>query len=66
MFLGDRSRLMRRADNLTAMWADCQNNVEFLTFDNPIGLRGLLTGYLIFSLFTYLRDTLYISAYVYR
>jgi hypothetical protein len=35
---------VRKADNLTAMWADCLNNVRFLTSHTPIGVRGLLKG----------------------
>jgi hypothetical protein len=48
--------LVRRADNLTAIWADCLDNVEFLTSHNPIGLHGLLRRWLYFLLF-YLLET---------
>jgi hypothetical protein len=44
MFLGSRSQLVHRADNPTAIWADCLANVEFLKSHIPIGLYGLLRG----------------------
>jgi hypothetical protein len=34
MFLEGRSRPVRRADSLIAFWADCLDNVEFLTSHN--------------------------------
>jgi hypothetical protein len=42
MFLGSKVRLVRRAGNLTTIWADCLDNVGSLTSHNPIGLQGLL------------------------
>jgi hypothetical protein len=44
MFLQNRSRLVRRADNLTAIWADSLDNVELLSSHNSISLHGLLWG----------------------
>jgi hypothetical protein len=38
----------RNADDLTTMCADCLDNVGSLTSHNPIGLHGLLRGYLYF------------------
>jgi uncharacterized membrane protein len=37
-------QLACNADNLTAIWADCLENVEALTSDNPVGLHSLLQG----------------------
>jgi hypothetical protein len=42
MFLGSKVRRVRRADKLTAICADCLDNVGSLTSHNPIGLHGLL------------------------
>jgi hypothetical protein len=44
MFLGSKEWPVRRAD-LT----DCLDNVGSLTSHNPIGLQGLLRGYLYFT-----------------
>jgi hypothetical protein len=44
IFLGSKVRRVRRADNLTTIWADCLDNVGYLTSHNPIGLQGLLRG----------------------
>jgi hypothetical protein len=44
MFWGSKVRWMRRADNLTTIWADCLDNVGSLPSHNPIGLHGLLRG----------------------
>jgi hypothetical protein len=44
MSLGSSSRRVRRPNNLTAIWADCLDNVEFLTSHNPTGLHGRLRG----------------------
>jgi hypothetical protein len=49
MFLGSKVPLVRGADNLTA--TDCLDNVRSVTSHNPIGLHGLLGGYLLFLLF---------------
>jgi hypothetical protein len=51
MFLGSYVWLVRRADNLTAI-ADCLDNVGSLTSHNPIGLQGLLWGWLFLLLHT--------------
>jgi hypothetical protein len=43
MFLGSKVQLVRKADNLTAIYElDCLDNVGSLTSHNPIGLQGLL------------------------
>jgi hypothetical protein len=42
MYLGSKVRRVRMADNLTAIWADCLDNVGSLISHNPIGLQGLL------------------------
>jgi hypothetical protein len=42
MFLGSKVRRVRRADSLTAIWADCLDNVGSLTSRNSIGIQGLL------------------------
>jgi hypothetical protein len=34
MFLGSRARPVRKADNLTTMWANCLDNIKSLTFHN--------------------------------
>jgi hypothetical protein len=39
-------RRVRRADNLTTIYANCLDNVGSLTSHNPIGLQGLLRGQL--------------------
>jgi hypothetical protein len=44
MLLGSRSLLVHRADKLTAIWADCLDNVEFLTSNNPIDLYMVCYG----------------------
>jgi hypothetical protein len=44
VFLGSKVRQVRKADNLTTIWADCLDNVGSLTSHNPIGLHGLLWG----------------------
>jgi hypothetical protein len=44
MFWGSKVQRVRRADNLTAILADCLDNVGALTSHNPIGLQGLLQG----------------------
>jgi hypothetical protein len=49
MFLGSKVRLVRGADNLTAI--DCVDNVGFLTSHNPIGLHGMLWEELYFSFY---------------
>jgi hypothetical protein len=43
MFLGSRVPPVHRDDNFH-LWADCLDNVEFLTSHNPIGLHSLLWG----------------------
>jgi hypothetical protein len=45
MFLGSKVRQVRKADNLSAIYLD---NVGSLTSHNPIGLQGLVRGYLYF------------------
>jgi hypothetical protein len=52
MFLGSRARPVRKADNLTA---DCLDNVESSTSNNPIGHDGLLRGKL--NIFYYSEST---------
>jgi hypothetical protein len=42
MFLGNKVRPVRRADNLTTIYEP--ENVGSLTSHNPIGLQGLLRG----------------------
>jgi hypothetical protein len=42
MFLGSKVRRVRRADNLTTIWADYLVNVGSLTSHNPIDLHGML------------------------
>jgi hypothetical protein len=42
-FPGGKERPARKAD-LTAIWADCVENVGALTSHNPMGLHGLLQG----------------------
>jgi hypothetical protein len=37
-------RRVRKADNLSTIWADCLDYVGSLTSNNPIGLHGLLRG----------------------
>jgi hypothetical protein len=44
MFLGSKVRLVRKADNLTAIYEPILDNVGSLTSHNPIGLQGLLRG----------------------
>jgi hypothetical protein len=44
MFLGSKVRLVRRADNLTAIYEPTVDDVVSLTSHNPIGLQGLLWG----------------------
>jgi hypothetical protein len=39
-----KALLARKADNLTAMWADCLENVWSSIYRNPIGLHCLLQG----------------------
>jgi hypothetical protein len=39
-----KGRPARQANNLTAMWADCPENVGASTSHNPMGLHGLLQG----------------------
>jgi hypothetical protein len=39
-----KGRLAHKADNLTALWADCLENVGVLTSHNPMSLDGLLQG----------------------
>jgi hypothetical protein len=44
MFLGSKMRRVRRADNLTTIWADRLDNAGSLTSHKPIGLQDLLGG----------------------
>jgi hypothetical protein len=44
MFLGSKVWLVRKADNLTAIWAEYLDNVGSLTSYNSIGPHGLLQG----------------------
>jgi hypothetical protein len=49
MFLGSKVRRVRRSDDRTAICVvDCLDNVGSLTSHNPIGLQGLLRGWLYF------------------
>jgi hypothetical protein len=52
MFLGSKVRRVRRADNLTAIWADCLENVGSLTSHKPIGLHGV-TGIALLFFFAF-------------
>jgi hypothetical protein len=49
---GGKERLVRETDNLTAIWADCLENVGASTSHNLLGLHGLLRAG--FTLFIYL------------
>jgi hypothetical protein len=42
------ARPARKADNLTAIWADCLEDVGASTSHIPMGLHGLLQGWLYF------------------
>jgi hypothetical protein len=44
MFIGNKVQRVRKDDNLTAIWANCLDNVGSLTSHNPTGLHGLLPG----------------------
>jgi hypothetical protein len=44
MFLGNKVRRVHRADNLTAISANCLDNVRSITSHNPIGIHDLLRG----------------------
>jgi hypothetical protein len=41
---GGKGRPVHKADSLTAMWADCLENVGTSTSYNPMGLHSLLQG----------------------
>jgi hypothetical protein len=43
---GGKGRPACKAENVTAVWADCLENMGTLTSYNPMGLHGLLQGYL--------------------
>jgi hypothetical protein len=43
--LGGKWWPARESDNLTAIWADCLENVGALTSHNPMGLQSLLKGW---------------------
>jgi hypothetical protein len=51
MFLESKVRRVRRADKLTAICELCLDNVGSLTFQNLLGLKGLLRGQLSFLYF---------------
>jgi hypothetical protein len=63
MLLWSRSRLVRRADILTAIWADCLDN-GILYISHLCRPPWPVTGIALFLLFYFLTDTLYISTYV--
>jgi hypothetical protein len=44
ILMGGKGRPARKAGNLTAILADCLENVGSLTSHNPIGLHGMLRG----------------------
>jgi hypothetical protein len=46
IFPGSRWCPVHRADNRAAILADCLDNVVFLRTHKPLGLHGLLQGYL--------------------
>jgi hypothetical protein len=51
MFLGSKARLMRKADNLAAIYEPIVlDNVVSLTLHNSIGLQGLLRDSFTFTL----------------
>jgi hypothetical protein len=43
-WVGGKTRLAHKSDNLSHLWADCPDNVGSSTSHNSIGLHGLLQG----------------------
>jgi hypothetical protein len=41
---GGKRRSVRKAENLTAIYEYCLENVGASTYQNPMGLHGLLQG----------------------
>jgi hypothetical protein len=69
MLLGSRSRPVRRADNLTAIWADCLDNVGFLTsqpYRPPWPVTGIATFLLFYLLNSHIvHNSIRVWVYVY-